>query len=351
MRKLTHDRFGGTDRLHFTDAPIPEPGPGDVRIRVGAAAVDRGTWHILTGTPLVARPGFGFRGPRAGFSTPGRDVAGVIDAVGPDVEGWTVGDRVHGTANGSLADLVVTSAERITRPPTRLTLEEAAALPVSGLTAYQAIRAANVVAGQRVLVVGSSGGVGHLAVQIAAAVGATVTAVTGSETLDLVRRLGAAFVIDRTTQALDVEGVRYDAILDIASNRPRRELRALLTERGTLVCIGTETGGGLTSGFHHSVAAALLDPFVRHHLVMHVSKELGSDLAELDAIVDESGIRPIVGLVVPLSRAAEAIDHVGAGRSIGKSVVLVDSSVWGNPDGADDHGLADTEVCETGSLP
>jgi len=327
MRTFVQRSFGGTEQLQVESAPTPEPGPGQLRVRVGAVAVDRGSWHILTGTPIVARPGFGLRGPRAGFRTPGRDFAGVVDAVGPDVTDWSVGERVHGTANGSLADFLVTSVKRVARPAPSLSLREAAALPVSGLTAYQAIRAAKVVAGQRVLVIGASGGVGHLAVQIAAALGARVTAVCRPETLELMPRLGAAAVIDRTTQPLDVEGEPCDVVLDIASNRPLCEKRAVLTPRGSLVCIGTERGG-LTSGFHHSVAAALLNPFVRQRLLIHMSKELGSDLAELDALVERSTVRPAIGLHVPFEQAAIALDRLGSGQSIGKTVVDVDPTVW-----------------------
>lgn len=344
MRHYLHDRFGGTERLRIADAPVPEPGPGQLRVRVGAAAVDRGTWHLLTGTPALARLGIGLRGPRAAFRTPGRDLAGVVDAVGPGVTGWAVGDRVHGTADGSLAEVVVASVDRLARPAAGLSLPEAAALPISGLTAFQAIRGAKVGPGQRVLVVGASGGVGHLAVQVAAALGARVTAVCRPEAVDLVRRLGAAFVIDRTTQQLDVEGVRYDVVLDISSNRQRSELRSVLAERGTLVCIGTETGGRLTSGLHHSIAAALIDPFVRQRLVMHMSKERGADLADLDALVEEAGIRPVVGHVVPFARAREAIDLVGSGRAVGKVVVLVDPTVWGD----DSALLEDPDVVAEG---
>ena len=327
MRTYVHDRFGGTEQLRVEEVDLPTPGRGEVRIRVGAIAVDRGTWHLLTGTPPIGRLGFGFRGPRAAFRTPGRDLAGVIDAVGPGVTDWQVGDRVHGTANGSLAELVVTSTDRITAPPTNLTLAEAAALPVSGLTAYQALRGANVVAGQRVLVVGASGGVGHLAVQIASAMGAHTIAVCRAQAADVVRGLGADEVIERTSRPLQVTGDPCDVVLDIASNRPRSELRALLTERGTLVCIGTEAGG-FTSGLHHSMAAALLNPFVKHRLVMHMSKELGADLAELDALVERGGVRPLIAQVVPFEEAARAIDLVGAGQALGKAVVEVDPSAW-----------------------
>ncbi|MFQ6171092.1 NAD(P)-dependent alcohol dehydrogenase [Oryzobacter sp. R7] len=326
MRAIVQDRYGGTEQLHVVDLPDPVPGEGEVLVRVGAAAVDRGTWHVMTGTPLLARPGLGFRAPRAGFRTPGRDFAGTVEAVGPGVAGWAVGDRVHGTANGSLAELVTTSAARIAHPPEGLSAEEAAALPVSGLTAHQAIRGAGVTEGQRVLVVGSSGGVGHFAVQLARAAGARVTAMAGPDGADLARRLGADHVLDRTRDAIGAEGVRYDVVLDIASNRPRRELRRVLTERGTLVCIGTENGGRFTAGLHHSVAAALLSPFVRQRLVMHVSKELGADLEELDAIVATGAVRPVLDLVAPFEKAATAIDHLAAGRARGKVVVTVSPS-------------------------
>jgi NADPH:quinone reductase-like Zn-dependent oxidoreductase len=322
VRAYVQDQYGGTEQLRVADLPEPVPGRGEVLVRVAAAAVDRGTVHVMSGLPLMGRPVFGLRRPRAAFRTPGRDLAGTIEAVGAEVDGWAVGDTVHGTAHGSLAELVVTRPARLARPPAGLPVEEAAALPVSGLTAHQALRAAEVGPGQRVLVVGSSGGVGHLAVQLAVAAGATVTAVCGPGGADLARRLGAHHVVDRTRDALGSEGVRYDVVLDIMSDRPRRELRAVLTERGTLVCIGT-TGGRFADGVHRSAVSAMLDPFVRQHLVMHVSKELGTDLAELDAVVATGAVRPVLDLVVPFEEAAVAIDHVAAGRARGKAVVRV----------------------------
>ena len=329
MRAIVQDRYGGTEQLRVADLPVPVSGEGEVLIRVGAAAVDRGTWLVMTGAPLIARPAFGPRAPTTRFRTPGRDLAGTIEALGPGVSGWAPGDRVHGTADGSLAELVVTSATRIARPPDGLTTEEAAALPVSGLTAFQALRGAGVSGlaetgdgTARVLVVGSSGGVGHLAVQLAAAAGARVTAVSGPDAVQFAHDLGAHHVLDRSRDALDAEGVRYDVVLDIASNRRHRDLRAVLTERGTLVCIGT-SGGRLTGGVHRSAGAAALDPFVRQHLVMHVSKELGSDLEALDAVVATGSVRPVLDLVAPFEKAGTAIDHLAAGRARGKVVVTV----------------------------
>ncbi len=322
MRAVVQDRYGGTEQLRLAEVPDPVVGQGELLVRVSAAAVDRGTVHIMEGLPLMARPAFGVRRPGPRFRTPGRDFVGTVEAVGPGVPGWAVGDPVHGTANGSLAELVVTSAGRVARPPADLSVEEAAALPVSGLTAYQAVRGAGVGGGSRVLVVGSSGGVGHLAVQLARTAGAEVTAVCGPDGADLARRLGASHVIDRTRDRLDAEGVAYDVVLDIMSDRSRRELRAVLTDRGTLVAIGT-TGGRFTDGLHRSIASAVLSPFVRHRLVMHVSKELGTDLTELDAIAASGGVRPVIDATYPLERAADAIDHLAAGRARGKVVVTV----------------------------
>lgn len=329
MRAVVQDRYGGPEVLRVDeDAPAPVAGPGRLVVRVAAAAVDRGTWHVLTGTPLLARPAFGIRAPRGRWRFPGRDVAGVVEVVGPGVTGWATGDPVHGTVDGSLAELVVATPDRLTRPPAGVSAHEAAALPISGGTAFQALRTAGVAEGQRVLVVGSSGGVGHLAVQVAVAQGAVVTAVCGPGSEDLARRLGAHHVLVRGRDRLDAEGVRYDVVLDIASNRPRRELRSALAERGTLVAVGTESGGRLTAGLHRSIGSALLSPFVRQRLVMFTATERGSDLAELDGLVASGHVRPVVDRVVPLDRVAEALAHVGAGRARGKVVVDVDPSVW-----------------------
>ncbi len=322
MRAIVQSRYGGTEQLRLADVPDPVAGVGELLVRVEAAAVDRGTVHIMEGLPLLARPAFGVRRPGPRFRTPGRDFAGTVEAVGPGVPGWAVGDPVHGTADGSLAELVATRADRVARPPEGLSVEEAAGLPVSGLTAHQALREAGVTASSRVLVVGSSGGVGHLAVQLARAAGAEVTAVCGPDAVEFARGLGATHVLDRTRDALDAEGVRYDVVLDVMSSRSRRELRGVLTERGTLVCIGTQ-GGRFTDGLHRSLASAALSPFVRHRLVMHVSKELGTDLAELDAVVATGSVRPVIDATHPLERAAEAIDHVATGRARGKVVVTV----------------------------
>ncbi|MGL5911213.1 MAG: NAD(P)-dependent alcohol dehydrogenase, partial [Phycicoccus sp.] len=279
MRAVVQHRYGGSEQLLLTDLPVPEPGRGEVLVRVHAAAVDRGTWHVMTGLPLLARLGLGLRRPR--FPVPGRDLSGVVVALGPDADDYAVGDEIVGTAGGSCAQLAVVPVRRMTHAPRSIGLLDAAALPVSGLTALQAVESARVGQGSRVLVVGSSGGVGSYAVQVAVARGGRVTAVCGPGGADLARSLGAADVVDRTTEPLDARGAGYDAVLVLGGTAPVRELRRLLGRRGALVVVGTETGGRWFGGLERGLRAALLSPFVRQRLVMLVANERGADLRRL----------------------------------------------------------------------
>lgn len=326
MRVIVQDEYGDVDRLRVAELPDPVPQEGEVLVRVGAAGIDRGTVHVMTGTPRAARLALGLRRPGPRYRTPGRDVAGTVVALGPGVSGWAVGDRVHGTADGSCAELAVVPLTRLSRRPERLTVEEAAAVPVSGLTAYQAVRDSGVGPGQRVLVVGASGGVGSFAVQLAVAAGATVTGVCSAAKADLVRDLGAAHVIEHEHADVDAEGVRYDVVVDTGGHRPVRTLRRVLTPRGTLVVVGSETSGPWLGGLQRSIGAALLSPFVRQRLVMHVAKERGTDLAELRPLLESGAVRPRVERTWPLEETARAVEHVAAGRARGKVVVVVDPS-------------------------
>ena len=319
MRAIVQDRYGGTDQLRLEEVPAPAPGRDEVLVRVGAAGVDRGTWHVMAGMPLVARLGLGLRRPRARI--PGRDVAGTVESVGEGVSGYAPGDPVYGTAAGSFAELAVVPLKRLARRPSTLSVEEAAAVPVSGLTALQALRAGRVGRGSRVLVIGASGGVGSYAVQLAADQGAHVTGVCGPAKADLVRSMGAEHVVDHTTTPLEDLGERFDAVLDICGHRPLRLLRRLVTERGALVIVGSEGGGRWLGGLERSIGAALLSPFVRQRLVMLVASENSRDLAALSEVIERGGMRPALERTYPLERAAEAIDHVAAGRARGKVVV------------------------------
>ena len=321
MKAIVQDRYGSSEQLRLSDLPDPVPGPGEVLVKVGAAGVDRGTVHVMVGRPLVSRLALGLRAPRD--RTPGRDVSGTVVALGEGVTGHAVGDAVFGTARGSFAELAVVPLTRLARRPSTLTDVEAAAVPVSALTALQALRAAGVTAGDRVLVIGASGGVGSFAVQLAVDVGAHVTGVCGPTKADLVRELGAEAVLDHTTTPLETLGATFDVVLDIAGHRPVRVLRRLLTERGRLVIVGSEHPGRWLGGLQRSIGAALLSPFVRHTLVMLVASENGDDLAAVGEVIERGGVRPAVERTFPLEQAAAAVDHVAQGRARGKVVLAV----------------------------
>jgi len=329
MKAIVQGRYGGSETFEVTRLTRPEPGPGEVLVRVRAAAIDRGTWHLMTGLPLIARPAIGLRKPKT--PVPGRDTAGTIAAVGPGVTGFAVGDEVIGTAAGSLAEYALIPVARLAHAPSSATPEQAATLPISGLTALQAVRAARITAGDRVLITGAAGGVGSYAVQIAASAGALVTAVASGAKEDFVRSLGATtFIdytggpIDRTPTSPEISPIgRFDAILDIAGYLPVRRLRRLLTAGGTLVVVGAETGGRWTDGVQRQLYAALTSPFVRQRFTGLISKETGEDMAELAAMVDDGRVRPAVDSVFPLDDAASAMEYLLSGRACGKLVVTV----------------------------
>ncbi len=319
MRAVHQHRYGGSEQLMLTEAAAPVPGPHDVVVRVRAAGVDRGTWHLMAGRPYAVRLAFGLRRPK--HPVPGRDVAGVVAEIGEQVTAVAVGDEVIGTADGSFAEVAVVPEARVGRKPAGLSFEEAAVLPVSGLAALQAVRAAGGVrSGDRVLVIGASGGVGSYAVQIAAASGAEVTGVASGAKADLVRSLGATRAIDYTHDDLD-DGTRYDVVLDVAGLRPLRQLRRLLTDTGTLVIIGGEGGDRWLGGTHRQLAALALSPFVRQRLTALLSKENADDLAALAQLVDDGHLRPALERTYALHEAAKAIDHVASGHARGKVAV------------------------------
>jgi NADPH:quinone reductase-like Zn-dependent oxidoreductase len=325
MKAITQDRYGGTDRLELRDVAVPTPGPGEVRVRVRAAGIDQGTWHLMAGMPLVVRLGIGVRRPRQPVL--GRDVAGVVDAVGEGVSEFAVGDEVFGIAPGALAELALARADKLAHKPTGLGFAEAAALPVSGLTALQALRdAATVQPGQRVLVIGASGGVGSYAVQLAVAFGAEVAGVASPAKADFVRSLGAAEVVGyRTADPTTLPRLqgRFDVVLDIAGRRPVRRLRRLLTPTGTLVIIGGEGGGRLVGGVHRQVGAALTSRLHRQRSPFFLADENAADLAVLADLVGTGRIRPVLDRTFDLVDAAVAIDHLRSGQVRGKVAVSV----------------------------
>ncbi|MEQ6903443.1 NAD(P)-dependent alcohol dehydrogenase [Nocardioides sp. YIM 152588] len=322
MRAVIQHRYGGTETLEVAEIDDPTPGPGEALVRVRAAGVDRGTWHLMTGQPYAVRLMFGLRRPK--FPVAGRDVAGVVEAVGADVTAVAVGDEVIGTADGSFAELAVVPEKRLAPKPANVSFAEAAALPVSGVTALQAVRdAGRVRAGDRVLVIGASGGVGSYAVQIAASYGAEVTGVASGAKADLVRDLGAAHVVDYTREEIGAHGERYDVIIDLGGRRPLRVLRRCLTPRGTLVIAGGEGGDRWLGGVHRQLAALALSPFTGQRLTSMLASENTADYAELAGLVERGAVRSSLDRTYALDDAAAAIDDLAAGHVRGKVALTV----------------------------
>ncbi|ANH36671.1 Crotonyl-CoA reductase [Nocardioides dokdonensis FR1436] len=321
MHALTQRRYGGTETLVLDDLPTPSAGPREVLVRVRAAGVDRGTWHLMTGQPYATRLAFGLRRPK--HPVLGRDLAGVVEQVGSEVTTVTVGEEVIGTANGSFAELAVVPETRLARKPAGLSFAEAAVLPVSGGTALQALRLARVGPGDRVLVIGASGGVGSYAVQVAVALGAEVTGVASGAKADLVRSLGATHVVDHTHEEIDQTDRRYHVIIDLAGLRPLSLLRRCLAPDGTLVVAGGEGGDRWLGGTHRQLGALALSAFTRQRLTALLSKERAADFAELSAMVERGTLRPTLERTYSLDEAPKAIEHLAAGHVRGKVAVVL----------------------------
>jgi NADPH:quinone reductase-like Zn-dependent oxidoreductase len=322
MRAIVQDRYGSADVWRLEQIEPPAPADDEVLIRVHAAGLDRGTWHCMTGLPYLMRVmGFGFRRPKN--RVPGLDVAGVVVAVGAAVTKFAPGDEVFGVSRGSFAEYAVALEGKVALKPATLSFEQAAVVPISGMTALQGLRAGRLQAGQRVLIIGASGGVGSYAVQLAAAQGAHVTGVCSTAKLDLVRSLGADHVIDYTTEDFAAGPGRYDVILDIGGNSSLSRLRRALESDGTLAIVGGEEGGEVTGGFGRSLRAPLLSPFVSQRLTMLANKETARDLEPLTELIDDGKLLPSIDETFPLDRAAEAMRRLEAGRVKGKLAITI----------------------------
>lgn len=319
MAAVVQERYGAEPEAVLRTARLPRPsiGRAEVLVRVRASSVDRGTWHMMAGLPYALRPVSGLRRPK--LPNPGRNIAGIVEAVGTDVTAFAPGDEVYGTAVAAFAEYAATRPDRIAPKPTGLTFEEAATVPVSALTALQAIRGkGDVQEGQQVLITGAAGGVGTFAVQLAHTFGARVTAVASTSKLDAVRALGADDVIDYTREDFLAGPRRYDVIIDIAGNRGLRELRRALTPRGRLVIAGGETNGLWLGGADRQLRAQMFSPFTGQRLGTFISSEHADGLRDLTVLIDAGTLAPVVDRVYPLAETAAAIRHLLAGRATGK---------------------------------
>jgi NADPH:quinone reductase-like Zn-dependent oxidoreductase len=324
MQAVLQDRYGSTEVLHRATVARPATGADDVLIRVRAAGVHIGDWHLMTGQPYLMRiMGFGLRAPKARVR--GTDVAGTVVAVGANVTGVRAGDEVFGTCDGSYAEYATARTATLALKPASLTFEQAAAAPTSAVTALNAVRdAGRVSAGQHVLVIGASGGVGLFAVQIAKAFGAEVTGVCSTAKVELVCSVGADHVLDYTQEEVGSNGQRYDVILDMGGNRPLSQLRRSLIARGTLVLVGGEGGGRWIGGaMGRSLRALALSPFVSQRLRMVIATVKRRDLQDLSTLIEAGKVTPIIDSTYRLSNAPEAIRRLVQGRAHGKLAISV----------------------------
>ena len=320
MRAIVQDTYGTADALELQDIDRPVAGRGEVLVAVRAAGVDAGVVHLMEGTPLLVRLGYGLRRPR--HRVPGLDMAGLVAAVGPDVTECSPGDEVMGIGKGAFAEYAIAPAAKLVPRPASLSFVAAAALPISGLTGLQAVRdTGGVSAGQRVLVVGAAGGVGTYAVQVAVALGAEVTGVCSTTKLELVRSLGAIDAIDYTVQDFTDGSRTWDVIIDTAGNRRLAVLRRALAPDGTLVLVGADGEGRWLSGLDRHLRAAILSPFTRQRLRPMLSVERKEDLVVLADMVATGDVAPVIDQTFPLAEAPAAIRHVQQGRARGKVVV------------------------------
>jgi NADPH:quinone reductase-like Zn-dependent oxidoreductase len=323
MQAIVQDRYGSAEVFRLARVNRPEIAANEVLVRVRAAGLDRGTWHMMTGRPYLLRLlGFGIRRPKN--TVPGLDVAGTVAAVGSAVTGFAAGEEVFGISRGSFAEYAAVREDKLARKPVNLTFEQAAVVPVSAGTALQALTdAGRVRPGQTVLVIGASGGVGSYAVQLAKAFGAQVTGVCSTSKVDLVHSLGADHVLDYTRDDFADGSHRYDLILDIGGNAALSRLRRALTPTGTLVIVGGEQGGNWTGGFGRSMRAPLLSRFVRQRLTMLASKERASDLERLIPLIEAGKVTPSIDGSYQLKRVPEAMGQLVAGQVRGKVVITV----------------------------
>jgi NADPH:quinone reductase-like Zn-dependent oxidoreductase len=325
MKAIVQERFGSPDVLEFVDTDLPRIGADEVLVRVHAAALNPYDWHVLRGDPYVARlmGAVGMTKPKARVA--GVDGAGRVEAVGADVHGLGPGDEMLGRVEGAFAEYARARADTVVPKPPSLTFEQAAAVPMAGQTALRAIRdAGGVQAGHRVLVNGAAGGVGTFAVQVATALGAEVTGVSGTRNLELVRSLGAAHVIDHTRDDFTDERQRYDVILDNVGNQPLRRLRRALTPTGTLVSnAGGSPSGSLFGPMGPIVKVIAVNAFVRQRLRPLPDTWTREHLLAVTELIEAGHVTPVLDRTFPLADSATGLRHLEEGHARGKVVITV----------------------------
>jgi NADPH:quinone reductase-like Zn-dependent oxidoreductase len=321
MKAIVQDRYGSPDVLELRDIDKPVVKDDDVLVRVRAAAVNIGDWHLLRGVPYVMRAVSGLRRPRRPI--PGLDIAGQVEAVGRNAKGLRVGDEVFGWCQGAFAEFARAAENNLLPKPANVTFEQSAAVGDSAFTALAAVRdQGKVQAGQRVLINGASGGVGTFAVQIAKSFGADVTGVCSTTNVDLVRSIGADHVIDYTKEDFTRTEQRYDVMLDLIGSRSLSDCRRALTPRGAYVLVGVRDLGRWF-GLARQIKALLLSPFVRQRVGVFIVRHNKRDLAVLKELVEAEKVAPVIAGRYELREVPEALRRQGEGHTRGKIVIAL----------------------------
>jgi NADPH:quinone reductase-like Zn-dependent oxidoreductase len=319
MRAVVQDRYGPPEVLNVKDIDKPVAAANEVLLRVHAAALNPLDWHNLRGLPYPLRLGSGLLRPKSRVL--GIDVAGRVEAVGKDVTQFRPGDEVFGLCDGALAEYACAREDRLVPKPAGLTYEQAGAAPVAALTALQGLRdRGRIQRGQKVLIVGASGGVGTFAVQIARWLGASVTGVCSTRNVDTVRSLGADQVIDYTREDFTRTGRRYDLILDMAGTHSLSECRRALTPRGTYVLVGAPSGRWF-KGLDRFGKALALSLFVSQRMVPFITRPSKTDLAVIKELLENGTVTPVIDRTYGLTGVPEAFRYLEDGHVRGKLVI------------------------------
>jgi NADPH:quinone reductase-like Zn-dependent oxidoreductase len=321
MEAVLYRHYGSPDVLMYEDTEKPTAGDDEVLIRVRAAAANPMDYHLMGGAYLM-RLMTGLLKPKP--TCPGADLAGEVEAVGRNVTRFRPGDPVFGAARRAFAEYVCARENRLAAKPANLSFEQAAAVPVAGLTALQGLRdKGRLQAGQKVLINGAAGGVGTFAVQVAKAFGAVVTGVCSTRNLDLVRSLGADHVIDYTRDDFTRSGERYDLLFDCVGNRPLSACRRVMTPRGTFVAVGVRPGGRWVGPLPYLLGLIVSSWFVSQHVVFFIAKIRTEDLVVLKELMEAKKVTPVIDRAYTLSEASQAIRYLKEGHARGKVVITV----------------------------
>ena len=326
MKAIVQRAYGSPDVLEFTDIEEPTPKDDEVLVSIHAASANPADWHFMRGEPYFARLQIGLRRPRKYIR--GYDLAGRVEAVGKDVTRFRPGDEVFAdNAWGAFAEYACVREDLVAHKPANLTFEQSAAVPLAALTALQGLRdRAGIEPGQRVLIIGASGGVGTFAVQIAKSFGAEVTGVCSTRNVDMVRSIGADHVIDYTREDFAQNGKRYDLVFQLAGTRSPGDIRRSLAPKGKLLLGSGESSGRRKGPIGRMIKSLVLSPFVSQKFIMFLEKGSGRDLETLKEMIEAGSVTPVIDRNYPLSDAADAVRYVEQGHSRGKVVISVNAT-------------------------